>query len=104
MSEDTKPKTPEQALEEQRKQAEERAKVDQNAKDMARLVQIKSRIKQQFQSPNSPYRGVVTSPEEQRMIDDQAKLTLRKEKKALVAHESVPAVNSSDNTKEVVRE
>ena len=73
--------TPEKAQEQLQKEQEEKQKAIRTAEDRRELATIKHRIIQQFHSPYSPYRGIVTSKEEENMIEDQAKAMLRERRK-----------------------
>ena len=68
------------AEEELRKQQEESQTEQQKKKEAAEFRQIKGRILQQFESPTTGFKGIVSKAEEQ-MIEDQAKMILRKRKR-----------------------
>jgi hypothetical protein len=93
--------TLEKAEEQQRLETEARRKKENDAKDRSELTTIKARLVQQFQSPNSQFKGIITSPEEQNMIEDQARMILRdRRRKASLREPEPPAPNSSNVSQE----
>ena len=68
-------------IEEDLKKAQTEKQTEEQKKQETReFKQIKSRILQQFVSPTTGFKGIVSKEEEQ-MIEDQAKMVLRKRKR-----------------------